>query len=39
VHAVWQEAQEKMMEVLNRRNFAELAQAEKELLFSIVPSP
>jgi Rrf2 family protein len=38
VHAVWQEAQEKMMEVLNRKNFAELAQTEKELLLSIAPS-
>jgi hypothetical protein len=36
---VWEEAQEKMMEVLNRKNFAELARAEKELLLSIAPSP
>jgi hypothetical protein len=35
---VWEEAQEKMMEVLSRRSFAELARAEKELLLTIAPS-
>jgi Rrf2 family protein len=37
VHAVWEEAQEKMMEVLNRKSLAELARVEKELLLTIAP--
>lgn len=35
IHSVWEEAQEKMMSVLNRKNFAELAREEKQLLLSI----
>jgi Rrf2 family iron-sulfur cluster assembly transcriptional regulator len=37
MHAVWQEAQEKMMEVLGRTNFEEMAKAEK--LLTISPAP
>jgi DNA-binding IscR family transcriptional regulator len=35
IHSVWEEAQEKMMSVLNRKNFAELAREEKQLLLAI----
>jgi Rrf2 family iron-sulfur cluster assembly transcriptional regulator len=35
IHTVWEEAQEKMMAVLNQKNFAELAKAEKVLLLAI----
>jgi Rrf2 family protein len=31
VHAVWEEAQEKMMSVLDRANFADLAKSEEQL--------
>jgi Rrf2 family protein len=31
VHAVWEEAQEKMMSVLDRANFADLARSEEQL--------
>jgi Rrf2 family iron-sulfur cluster assembly transcriptional regulator len=31
VHAVWEEAQEKMMSVLGRANFADLAKSEEQL--------
>lgn len=30
VHAIWEEAQERMMNVLGRANFADLAKAERE---------
>jgi len=30
-HAIWEEAQGKMMDVLSRANFADLAQAERQL--------
>ncbi len=33
-HAIWEEAQGKMMEVLNRANFADLAKAERQLRIS-----
>jgi Rrf2 family transcriptional regulator, iron-sulfur cluster assembly transcription factor len=35
IHTVWEEAQEKMMDVLGRTNFADLAKAEKQLLLTI----
>ena len=35
IHTVWEEAQEKMMGVLGRTNFADLAKAEKQLLLTI----
>jgi len=35
IHAVWEEAQGKMMGVLSQKNFAELARAEKQMLLSI----
>jgi DNA-binding IscR family transcriptional regulator len=37
IHAVWVEAQEKMMSVLGQKNFADLAKAEKQLLLAIKP--
>jgi len=37
LHAVWQEAQEKMMEVLARTNFEEMTKAEKLLVISPTP--
>jgi Rrf2 family transcriptional regulator, iron-sulfur cluster assembly transcription factor len=35
IHTVWEEAQAKMMDVLGRTNFADLAKAEKQLLLTI----
>lgn len=35
MHTVWEEAQEKMMEVLDRANFAELAKAERQAQLTI----
>ena len=35
IHTVWEEAQEKMMMVLGRKSFAELAREEKQLLLTI----
>jgi Rrf2 family transcriptional regulator, iron-sulfur cluster assembly transcription factor len=37
IHTVWEEAQEKMMMVLSRKNFAELACEEQQLLLNITP--
>jgi len=37
MHAVWEEAQQKMMEVLARTSFGEMAKAEK--LLTISPTP
>jgi Rrf2 family iron-sulfur cluster assembly transcriptional regulator len=35
MHTVWEEAQKKMMEVLDRANFAELAKAERQAQLTI----
>jgi Rrf2 family transcriptional regulator, iron-sulfur cluster assembly transcription factor len=35
IHAVWEQAQEKMMGVLSQKNFADLAREEKQMLLSI----
>ena len=35
IHTVWEEAQEKMMMVLSRKTFAELAREERQLLLNI----
>jgi len=35
VHSVWEDAQAKMMDVLSRKNFAELAHEEKEALLAL----
>jgi Rrf2 family protein len=37
LHSVWQEAQQKMMEVLARTNFEEMTKAEKLLMISPTP--
>jgi Rrf2 family protein len=37
IHTVWEEAQDKMMMVLSRKNFADLAREEKQLLLTIAP--
>jgi Rrf2 family protein len=39
IHSVWEEAQDKMMTVLSRKNFAELATEEKQLLLSVESVP
>jgi Rrf2 family protein len=35
VHSVWEDAQAKMMDVLSRKNFAELAHEEEEALLAL----
>ena len=35
MHRVWEEAQEKMMDVLSRANFADLAKAEQQMLLAV----
>lgn len=39
VHAIWDEAQEKMTDVLSRSNFADLAKAERKLQMAHAQSP
>ncbi len=38
VHAIWNEAQERMTEVLSRSNFADLAKAERKMRMTTVRS-